>query len=174
LAPGQAVEYPHAAAAIRRAEAMSADRATNVLPKIVSACGFANAKAPGYEADDFLAAAVAAEERQGGTVLVASGDRDTFQLASEATTILFPVRAGEMARIGPAEVRERYGVEPKQVPELSLCVAILPTSFRELAVSDRKALLICSVNTAVWMRYFQPGASPVRPKRSGCIAQSRR
>jgi DNA polymerase-1 len=89
----------------------------NVLPEIVSACGFANAKAPGYEADDFLAAAVAAEERQGGTVLVASGDRDTFQLASEATTILFPVRAGEMARIGPAEVRERYGVEPKQVPE---------------------------------------------------------
>ncbi|HEV3260729.1 MAG TPA: hypothetical protein VG013_28000, partial [Gemmataceae bacterium] len=79
MAPGQAVEYPHAAAAIRRAEAMSADRATNVLPKIVSACGFANAKAPGYEADDFLAAAVAAEERQGGTVLVASGDRDTFQ-----------------------------------------------------------------------------------------------
>jgi DNA polymerase I len=89
----------------------------NVLPEIVSACGFANAKAPGYEADDFLAAAVAAQERQGGTVLVASGDRDTFQLASEATTILFPVRAGEMARIGPAEVRERYGVEPKQVPE---------------------------------------------------------
>ena len=89
----------------------------SVLPEIVSACGFANAKAPGYEADDFLAAAVAAEERQGGTVLVASGDRDTFQLASEATTILFPVRAGEMARIGPAEVRERYGVEPKQVPE---------------------------------------------------------
>jgi DNA polymerase I len=27
------------------------------------------------------------------------------------------VRAGEMARIGPAEVRERYGVEPKQVPD---------------------------------------------------------
>jgi DNA polymerase-1 len=46
---------------------------------------------------------------------VASGDRDTFQLASERTTIIFPVRAGEMARIGPAEVRERYGVDPKQV-----------------------------------------------------------
>src|ERR1700686_4301639 len=64
-----------------------------VLPEFVAACGFANAKAPGYEADDFLAAAAAAEERRGGTVLVASGDRDTFQLASEATTILFPVRA---------------------------------------------------------------------------------
>ncbi len=89
----------------------------DALPEFVAACGFANAKAPGYEADDFLAAAVAAEARRGGTVLVASGDRDTFQLASDATTILFPVRAGEMARIGPAEVRERYGVDPGQVPD---------------------------------------------------------
>jgi len=48
---------------------------------------------------------------------VASGDRDAFQLASATTTILQPVRAGEMARIGPDEVRERYGVDPKQVPD---------------------------------------------------------
>jgi exodeoxyribonuclease III len=87
------------------------------LREFVAACGFASAKAPGYEADDFLAAAVAREERRGGSVLVASGDRDTFQLASEATTILYPVRAGEVARIGPAEVRERYGVDPRQVPD---------------------------------------------------------
>ena len=89
----------------------------DLLPAFVAACGFANAKAPGYEADDFLAAAVAAEERRSGTAIVASGDRDTFQLASERTTILQPVRAGEMARIGPKEVRERYGVDPKQVPD---------------------------------------------------------
>jgi DNA polymerase I len=89
----------------------------DLIPKFVAACGFANAKRAGYEADDFLAAAAAAEERRGGTVLVASGDRDTFQLASPKTTILSPVRAGEMARIGPEQVRERYGVEPKQVPD---------------------------------------------------------
>jgi DNA polymerase-1 len=87
------------------------------LPEFVAACGFANAKAAGYEADDFLAAAVAREERRGGRALVATGDRDAFQLASEATTILQPVRAGEVARIGPAEVRARYGVEPGQVPD---------------------------------------------------------
>jgi DNA polymerase-1 len=88
-----------------------------VLPEFVAACGFANGKAAGYEADDFLAAAVAGEERRGGLALVASGDRDAFQLASERTTILHPVKAGEMARIGPAEVRERYGVDPDQVPD---------------------------------------------------------
>jgi DNA polymerase-1 len=88
-----------------------------ILPEFVAACGFKNAKAPGYEADDFLAAAVAAEKRRHGTALVASGDRDSFQLASDTTTILYPVRAGEMARIGPAEVRDRYGVRPDQVPD---------------------------------------------------------
>jgi DNA polymerase-1 len=88
-----------------------------VLPQFVAACGFANAKAEGYEADDFLAAAAAAEERRGGTVLVATGDRDAFQLASASTTILYPVRAGEVARIGPAEVRLRYGVDPDQVAD---------------------------------------------------------
>lgn len=88
-----------------------------VLPELVAACGFANGKAAGYEADDFLAAAAAAEEGRGGQALVASGDRDAFQLASARTTILHPVKAGEMARIGPAEVRDRYGVEPYQVPD---------------------------------------------------------
>jgi DNA polymerase I len=89
----------------------------DILPEFVTACGFAVAKAAGYEADDFLAAAVAQEERRHGTAIVATGDRDAFQLASERTTIVQPVRAGEMARIGPAQVRERYGVDPQQVPD---------------------------------------------------------
>src|SRR6516225_6809270 len=67
-----------------------------LIPRFVAACGFVNARRAGYEADDFLAAAAVAEERRGGTVLVASGDRGTFQLASERTTILYPVKAGEM------------------------------------------------------------------------------
>ena len=88
------------------------------LPELVAALGFANAKAPGYEADDFLAAAVAAEEERGGSAIVVTSDRDAFQLAGERTTILQPVRGvSELARIGPAEVRERYGVEPEQVPD---------------------------------------------------------
>jgi DNA polymerase-1 len=90
----------------------------DLLPQFVSALGFAIAKAPGYEADDFLAAAVASEEALGGETLVATSDRDLFQLASPKTTILQPVRGvSEIARIGPGEVRERYGVEPEQVPD---------------------------------------------------------
>ena len=88
-----------------------------VIPDFVTACGFANTRGAGYEADDFLAAAVAREDKRRGRTLVASGDRDTFQLASPRTTILYPVRGGGVERIGPDEVRARYGVEPKQVPD---------------------------------------------------------
>ncbi len=87
-----------------------------LLPALVSATGIACAKHDGYEADDFLAAAVAAERVRGGSTLVATSDRDAFQLAAADVTILQPVRGvSELARIGPAEVRERYGVDPSQV-----------------------------------------------------------
>ncbi len=87
----------------------------DLLPKLVESFGFACAKAGGYEADDFLAAAARAWPDD---VLVATSDRDAFQLASNRVTILQPTRGvSELARVGPAEVRERYGVEPEQVPD---------------------------------------------------------
>ena len=89
-----------------------------MLPEMVAARGFAFAKAPGYEADDFLGAVVKTEEKKHREVIVATSDRDLFQLASERTTILQPTRGvSELARVGPEEVRARYGVEPRQVPD---------------------------------------------------------
>ena len=90
----------------------------DLLPGLVSSTGIVCGKGAGYEADDFLAAAVATERARGGTALVATSDRDAFQLAADDVTILQPVRGvSELARIGPAQVRERYGVEPRQVPD---------------------------------------------------------
>jgi DNA polymerase-1 len=89
----------------------------DLLPAFVARAGIAYAKAAGYEADDFLAAAAASEEAARGRALVATSDRDAFQLASARTTILQPVRGSAPARVGPAEVRERYGVDPEQVPD---------------------------------------------------------
>ncbi len=90
----------------------------DMLPELVRAFGFAAAKAPGYEADDFLAAAVVAKRRWRSPILVVTSDRDIFQLASDRVTLLMPTRGvSELVRVGPAEVRERYGVEPEQVPD---------------------------------------------------------
>jgi DNA polymerase-1 len=74
-----------------------------LMPALTQALGFTVGKAPGYEGD----------------VLVATSDRDAYQLVSDRVTILAPTRGvSEINRIGPAEVRERYGVEPEQVPDL--------------------------------------------------------
>ena len=86
-----------------------------LLPSLVESFGFQIGKAGGYEADDFLAAAARVWP---GPVLVATSDRDAYQLVDDRVSILQPVKGvSELARIGPAEVRERYGVEPHQVPD---------------------------------------------------------
>src|SRR5262249_55323438 len=85
------------------------------LPDLTRSFGFAVGKAPGYEADDFLAAAAAAWPGPAGVV---TSDRDAVQLASDRVTILQRVKGvSEITRVGPAEVRGRYGVEPAQVPD---------------------------------------------------------
>lgn len=88
------------------------------LPELVEALGFPWAKQAGYEADDFLAGAVAAEEARRGETLVLTSDRDLFQLVSPKTTVLLPRRGvSELERVGPAGVREKYGIDPAQVPD---------------------------------------------------------
>jgi DNA polymerase-1 len=88
------------------------------LPGLCSACGLAVGKAAGYEADDLMAAAALKEVAQGGTAVILTADRDTFQLASDAITILWP-RKGirQIERIGPHEVVQIFGVLPEQVPD---------------------------------------------------------
>ena len=55
--------------------------------------------------------------QRAATALVATSDRDAFQLATESDDDPPAARAAPPARIGPAEVRERYGVDPAQVPD---------------------------------------------------------
>jgi DNA polymerase-1 len=70
------------------------------------------------EADDLLGTYARLEEKAGGRALLMTGDRDMFQCATEQITVLYVSigkRGGE--EIGPAEVRERYGIGPELVPD---------------------------------------------------------
>lgn len=88
------------------------------LPELMTAAAVANAKGAGFEADDFLAAAVAAETDRGGQAVVVTSDRDAYQLVSATVTVVRPIRGVlEVERVGPAEVLERYGVAPGLVPD---------------------------------------------------------
>jgi DNA polymerase-1 len=89
----------------------------DALPRMMSALSIPWGKGGGFEADDHVASAATYEAARGGSALVASGDRDMFQLASDRIVILHPVKGGELARIDPAGVTERYGVRPEQVPD---------------------------------------------------------
>jgi DNA polymerase-1 len=86
------------------------------LPGLSESFGFPVAKAPGFEADDFLAAAATAETAASGTTKVVTSDRDSFQLVSDSVEVLLPKRGvAEVERVRAADVVERYGVLPEQV-----------------------------------------------------------
>lgn len=87
-------------------------------PAFFTAFGWTVHDAHELEADDLLGALAAAEEAAGGTALLFTGDRDMYQCASEHTRILFP-RGGKDGPelIDPDGVRERYGIDPEQVPD---------------------------------------------------------
>ena len=71
---------------------------------------------PGYEADDILGTVSKACEEAGRQVLLVTGDRDSFQLSGEHTTILYTRKGiSDTCRVTPEYVRETYGVEPKQL-----------------------------------------------------------
>ncbi len=78
----------------------------------------------GYEADDIIATLTDRAQGDGGfDVVIVSGDRDTFQLVDDRTTILYPVRGvSEVWRMGPEQVRERYGIGPERYADLAALV----------------------------------------------------
>ncbi|KRC51155.1 DNA polymerase I [Leifsonia sp. Root227] len=77
-----------------------------------------------FEADDILATLSAKGAAEGYRVLIVSGDRDTIQLVNDDVTLLYPNVRGvsELKIYDPAAVRERYGIEPHQYPEIAALV----------------------------------------------------
>lgn len=77
-----------------------------------------------FEADDILATLSVEGTEAGYNVLVVSGDRDAIQLVNETVTLLYPSSQGVSAltRYDPARVRERYGIDPEQYPDVAALV----------------------------------------------------
>jgi len=88
-------------------------------PAYFGAFGWPVLNAGDLEADDLLGSLAQAEAAAGGSALLFTGDRDMFQCVSENVAVLFP-KSG--SKDGPelvdvAGVRERYGIDPEQVPD---------------------------------------------------------
>ncbi|MFF7932517.1 MULTISPECIES: DNA polymerase I [unclassified Streptomyces] len=74
----------------------------------------------GFEADDVIATLATQAEAAGFEVLIVTGDRDSFQLVSEHTTVLYPTKGvSELTRFTPEKVFEKYGLTPAQYPDFA-------------------------------------------------------
>ncbi len=77
----------------------------------------------GFEADDIIGTLATQAMADDFEVLICTGDRDSFQLVNDRTTVIYPMRGvSEMKRMTPEAVQERYGVPPHRYPELAALV----------------------------------------------------
>ena len=86
-------------------------------PALLESLGCVYANTEELEADDLLYSYACTEVARGGLALMLTADRDLYGAVSEGASVLELLRGGGIGRVGPAEVRERYGVEARQVPD---------------------------------------------------------
>jgi DNA polymerase-1 len=90
------------------------------LHDLVSAFGITTFEVDGFEADDIIATIAKQAEREDAEVFICTGDRDSFQLVNEKTTVLYPKRGvSDLARMTPDAVQEKYGMSPGQYPDFA-------------------------------------------------------
>jgi 5'-3' exonuclease len=83
-----------------------------------AAFGWTVATSSDLEADDLLGTLARREAEAGGRALIMTGDRDMYQCAAPGITVLYVRTGGKGAEeVDPDGVRERYGVDPEQVPD---------------------------------------------------------
>jgi DNA polymerase-1 len=86
-------------------------------PAFFEAFGWKVAGHDSLEADDLLGSFARLEAEAGGEALLMTGDRDMFQCASDAVTVLYVSTGKGMQEVTPEEVGRRYGVAPELVPD---------------------------------------------------------
>jgi 5'-3' exonuclease len=86
-------------------------------PALLASFGWAYATSDELEADDVMFSFAREEEQRGGRALLLTGDRDLYGAVSEQVAVAELLKGGKHGEIGPAQVRERYGVDPQQVPD---------------------------------------------------------
>jgi DNA polymerase I len=90
------------------------------LHELVTAFGITTFEVEGFEADDIIATIAKQAERENSEVFICTGDRDSFQLVNEKTTVLYPKRGvSDLTRMTPDAVQEKYGMSPEQYPDFA-------------------------------------------------------
>ena len=95
-----------------------------LIEEVLDALHIPFLKKEGFEADDIIATLVTqALAEPDMEVLILTGDRDSLQLVTDRSTVLYPMRGvSDLARMTPEAVETKYGVPPHQYPELAAIV----------------------------------------------------
>lgn len=89
-----------------------------LIENLLEAMGIPVVCVDGWEGDDILGTIAARDEELGFQTLLVTGDKDAYQLASPLTSVMTTKKGiTDVVIYGPAEVYERYGVTPAQVPD---------------------------------------------------------
>lgn len=89
-----------------------------IIKEVLRAMNIDIIEMEGYEADDILGTLSCYGEAKNLDVTILSGDRDTFQLATDKVTIRIPHTKGgktETDEYNREKIIEKYGLEPKQL-----------------------------------------------------------
>ena len=113
-----------------------------VLKELLADLGFVSVSCEGWEADDILGTLAAACAARRDECLLATGDRDSLQLASDTTTILLATNK-ETIPMTPEAVREKYGVEPRQLIEVKSLMGDASDNIPGVAgIGEKTALML--------------------------------
>ncbi|MGZ8742928.1 MAG: DNA polymerase I [Nocardioides sp.] len=94
-----------------------------LIQEVLDALHIRHLELEGYEADDIIATLTTQALAEGFEVLVLTGDRDSLQLVTEQSTVLYPMRGvSDLARMTPDAVEAKYGVPPHRYPEIAALV----------------------------------------------------
>ncbi|ADH92621.1 DNA polymerase I [Arcanobacterium haemolyticum] len=93
-----------------------------VIQEVLNVMGISWLTVDDYEADDIVATLSARGEAEGMNVFIASGDKDSYQLVSDLTSVVYPMPRSQMLLLNPAGVEERTGVRPDQYSDLAALV----------------------------------------------------
>jgi 5'-3' exonuclease len=86
-------------------------------PELLASLDWAVPSSVELEADDVMFSFARVEQESEGRALLLTGDRDLYGAVSEHVAVVELRKGSEHGEIGPAEVRERYGVDPELVPD---------------------------------------------------------
>ena len=112
-----------------------------LIERVLDTFSIPHITAEGYEADDIIATLVTqalADETAEMEVLILTGDRDSIQLVTDRSTVLYPMRGvSDLARMTPTVRRDKYGVPPQRYPELAAIVGETSDNLPGVRVSAR-------------------------------------